>query len=251
MDKIQDLELRQNLQDTWIKVSSLPLIEDREHFIRHLRRGLGRRLGFIGRNYQFLIDELGKNGDTPLRGTFCSDIQIHLNSFYVHLRGSLDNLAWLYIFKKFPQASEDTPQYRKYADLFRADFLRLIKDDYPKIHKTVSGRTDWHDRLKSLRDPIAHRVPIYSPPAFWTKEDQTNFDKLSSEKSDALRIFNFESSDNIQKEIQCIGKYKPYISNEVSGSIDCMGMFDTLYEDLKILIEITEAFIPIYLKNVA
>lgn len=233
MDKIQDLELRQNLQDTWIKVSSLPLIGDREHFIRHLRRGLGRRLGFIGRNYQFLIDELGKNGDTPLRGTFCSDIQIHLNSFYVHLRGSLDNLAWLYIFKKFPQASEDTPQYRKYADLFRADFLRLIKDDYPKIHKTVSGRTDWHDRLKSLRDPIAHRVPIYSPPAFWTKEDQTNF----------------ESSDNIQKEIQCIGKYKPYISNEVSGRIDCMGMFVTLYEDLKILIEITEAFIPIYLKN--
>jgi hypothetical protein len=248
MNRTEDLLLRRKLEDIYLKVSTNPLLENNPHFSRHLRRGLGRRLGLIGRNYQFLIDRLRENGKKPLVGTFSSDVQIHLNSFYIHLRGALDNLAWLYIFRHFAEASEDQKKFQNMAHLFSKDFLGLAREKDFEIYRILSDRVEWNAKIKNYRDPIVHRIPMYSSPAFWTNEEAERYEELQKITYDAISASDFDFAEKLREERQCIGTYHPNIANETGGGFGCQDLFSAIHEDLAQLLGIVETFIPYYVK---
>src|SRR6266851_4614402 len=58
---------------------------------RHVREGFDRRLLMMQVSRIFLREQT--KGAEPL-DTIWEEINVHLNSYYLNLRGSLDNLAW-------------------------------------------------------------------------------------------------------------------------------------------------------------
>jgi hypothetical protein len=87
---------------------------------RHIRHGVGRRITILRRNYHFIEDVIVKAGGQPITGDCSTDLQIHLNSLYIHLRGTMDNLAWAFLHLHAGEdiPSEDDPKTRRAADFF-------------------------------------------------------------------------------------------------------------------------------------
>ncbi|MHA1540411.1 MAG: hypothetical protein ACTSXQ_08055 [Alphaproteobacteria bacterium] len=114
------------------------------------------------------------------------DINVNIQSFIFNVSGCLDNLAWIL-------HEEKNMGLGKFGiGLFKKEFQKRISDS---LKEYLISRSDWHrDYLKVFRDTLAHGIPFYIPPANFTKEDTTQFNKIESKK-----ISVFEEMDVIRQ----------------------------------------------------
>jgi hypothetical protein len=98
-----------------------------------------------------------------------TEITMHLNSFYFHLSGIIDNLAWYLEYSlKILDIKIDSGSNRKKIGLHKKknnDFLKKLKSKNEEIYNLILRYQEWFNDLNEKRDPVAHRNPIYVPPA--------------------------------------------------------------------------------------
>ena len=80
--------------------------------------------------------------------------------------GALDNLAWAlnYEMRAVPTAVEDSGTERRQVRLFHQKFWAALGQKEPELVAGLQSFAAWHTELSELRDPGAHRVPIYPVP---------------------------------------------------------------------------------------
>ncbi|MEO8277959.1 MAG: hypothetical protein ABI639_17245 [Thermoanaerobaculia bacterium] len=89
-----------------------------------------------------------------------------LNFCYLNFRGGIDNLAWAIKHRHglLPNLSEDESKGRPQVDLFGPQFLRELAGVAPGLCDGLNSFENWYGELRNLRDPSAHRIPLYVPP---------------------------------------------------------------------------------------
>jgi len=164
-----------------------------EHVKKHLHRGFLVRLAMIEHSIVKLDTELGK-AKGPLSSYLCIELSLLLNSFYLNISGSLDNLAWAlaYHYKMKPSVDENNWQHRKFAQLHNKEFLEIIdKKAKNRLGIRLRSFTKWYGDLKEFRDPGAHRIPLLVPSSIWSEHDLKEQRRLDSEA-----VVAFEKGDS-------------------------------------------------------
>lgn len=179
---------------------------------RHFNEGFVRRHYMLQSSRLFLCQHCSQSRKEPLSPYEATDCAIHLNAYYLNLRGVLDNLAWVlqYEWQLLAGVTEDGGRGRQECNLFGPRFLAALKSQHSELASVLDQHGNWARELAELRDPAAHRVPIYVPPSVITSQEQVEkFRQIEAQADVALSERGDRPISEIYREAQAVADFMP------------------------------------------
>jgi hypothetical protein len=179
--------------------------------LMHLKGGLGCRHYILRHCREYIERTCFTSTDKPLSAETATEAALHLNGYYLNLRGALDNLAWMLQMEiqVFPSITESSSG-RRNIDLFGKLFLDTLEKKSSIHARPIIALKQWGLDLAKFRDPAAHRIPLYVPPGIMTSQEQVaefrRLDELSGASEDEL---GGERRIEIMLEAQRVGSFTP------------------------------------------
>lgn len=181
---------------------------------RHFNEGFVIRHYMLQSSRLFLSEHCKQSRKEPLSPYEATDCAIHLNAYYLNLRGVLDNLAWVlqYEWRLLADVAEDKKN-RKQCNLFGNQFLAVLQLQYPKLASLLNPHKDWANELAKLRDPAAHRIPLYIPPIVFTSQEQVDkFRRIVAQAEADPSEWGDRSISEIYHEAQAVTDFMPVMT---------------------------------------
>lgn len=210
-----------------------------ERASQHLRFGLSRRALMLWENRRAVNEIVASAGVQKLNPYTCNTLNIHLNSFYVHVRGALDNLAWAvqHEFKLLPGVQDEQSRRRSECNLFGRTFRQAIRDRWPTTGKVLDDLAQWEQDFRSRRDPTAHRIPLYAPPGYISSDEEVvEYRRLSGLAADSFRAGRHHEGTSYLSQAGAVGKYAPIVWEFEDSGQQVRGMREILAHDASNLI---------------
>lgn len=206
---------------------------DHPHAYRHIKEGFIQR-HMMMQTARTSIYEAAKNVEGALPDTTRVRMNIYLNSFYLNLRGAVDNLTWAlaYELSLRDDLDEDNKGSQYFCYLFGEKFLTALEDTSETLTDFLRPFREWFDELKELRDPAAHRIPLTFPGSVLLAEEgeewQEKHNKANVLSEKALKAREqgkhdqaselLDESFSLQNEANAMGRFLPIIvTSEASG----------------------------------
>lgn len=215
------------------------------HARRHVREGYAPRLLLMQTNRFEMIKIAPLSRTKKLSSYECADLNVHVNSWYVQLRGGLDNLAWAmhYEWGLLGSGDEDDHTIRGKCHLFGKDFQRSVEAVLPELTPVLQQQADWAAEFKKLRDPIAHRVPMYAVPGVAFDDDKVRFESLNAEANAAAAAGDFNTFREKMFEAQEVGTYYHVFAMSGVGGIKLRRLPVQLASDAKAFLTLCESIV--------
>jgi hypothetical protein len=220
--------------------TSLRLSHDRaKHYTQF---GVGRRLRMIFAAYQRVFSTVAADRTEPLHLNEMASVSNDLNMIYINLRGALDNYAWAIYFEK------DLPKTKKLTDMEVGLFNNAFRNHktVEPLKPTLDGELDWNSSLKSRRDPSAHRMPLYVPPAVLNEEQAARHQAIWAERTAAIENGEFEKDNELAEEQSKLGTFTPHFMHDPTG--EGLPIYKTIPEDAGKLITLGRSLNDFLLK---
>lgn len=141
-------------------IEAVQLSENSKESTDYLNYGVNRRLLAIHAALLMMVQYIPpgqflKYGEKdPLEYEW---INLLINSIYINIAGLLDNMAWFLAKFTGMQPEECESDIRLFCKKYWK--RRNLKE----LGNLVRNHDKWHRELKNIRDPIAHRIPLYIP----------------------------------------------------------------------------------------
>lgn len=211
----------------------------------HMLYGVSRRLRLLLANMVEITSIASVQRKKPLNEDEQTKLSLHLNSLYLHIRGCLDNLAWclIYEYKLLDIDNKEEYEIGQKANMFGDKFLEQLSDVAPKIVESLKDKLEWNSELKKLRDPVAHRIPIYAVPALLDINELDKYKKVSAEANTALSEGNYELSGRLFKELNNVGDYEPYFAYSPTENNTFRKVYPKVGEDITEVLDIIDVII--------
>jgi hypothetical protein len=189
---------------------------------QHMSHGVGRRLGALRRSISRIFSLFPPSQTQPLARETLEDVQIYLQAFVINIYGVFDNWAWALVFRHdlFGQIGNRTN-----VSLFK-DSTRQFLPAALRSYLASDTIAAWHeDYLKGYRDALAHRIPIYVPPAAWSEADKVLYERLENEKVACIQAREWGRLDEVWAEQDVVGKACPVFMHEYSNDESARPVF--------------------------
>jgi len=199
---------------------------------KHLHRGLLVRVSMMEESIVELHEEL-RQASGPLDSYLASRLTLLINSYYLNLTGSLDNLAWAITYQHSlcEPVNEDCHKQRRFVQFLGNEFLAALADKGLKeLGVQLGVKRDWYREMKEFRDPAAHRVPIYVPPSLYSEADIDEHRRLDSEAAELFVQGKHSEAMTTWREVNKLGKQLPVFISETS-SVRCYDLAGRLNLD--------------------
>lgn len=169
----------------------------------HLLYGVARRLNILKRCLENIFNEFPLAAKKPLRRDVVYDVQINLHAYVMNLYGIFDNWAWSFVYRHDLLGDVGG---KHGVGLFRESLTKHLPE--PLRDFLASDKiTDWHEKyLKSFRDALAHRIPLYIPPAEFTKEEGERYNEIENKKMELIKAMEWKKFDELYEEQENIGR---------------------------------------------
>lgn len=193
LDGLVELQTRCTLEGQSI---SNPLVQE------HMLHGAGRRIMVLRRTVENIYDLFPPSTSEPLPRDTLSDVQINLHAFVMNLYGVFENWAWAFCYRHDLQTEiKDKRQIGMFSTTMKPYLPKEIRE-----YLESDVITNWQrDYLKNYRDALAHRIPLYIPPAYFTPEETERYSLLEAEELSSLRTGNLKRFEAICVEKSAIG----------------------------------------------
>jgi hypothetical protein len=212
--------------------------------IRHVKEGLIRRLYMMKSSRIFMRENTNPDRGKPLSVYLATDLAIHVNSYYLNLCGSLDNMAWAlaYEWDMLPNIDEGNLDSRRYCNLFGNRFLQDVQQRRSELANFLRGHIQWNRDLRDFRDPAAHRIPLYVPPAVLLGEEALEkFNEIGKEAEKSEKERGGRSLSEIFDEQRSVAKYVPLIITSPIDGLEPHSIPDQVGADHQRFLNVTEA----------
>lgn len=178
----------------------------------YAQHGYSRRLGTLKRCIENVFTLIAPDmSDVPERNVL-HDAQINIQAFYANVYGSIDNLAWLWVFER---DLERTISRNRVG--FRAKNVELRRTLSDEFRGYLESLDPWLEYLIEYRDALAHRIPLYIPPGNVLKKNKDEFNRLERQMTEALYVredgFEYE---RLKAEQQKLLVFQPFIAHSVN-----------------------------------
>jgi hypothetical protein len=214
--------------------------------VRHLEQGFCRRALLLREN-RFQANQIVRSSDgAPISCYQASDLTIHLNSFYIHLRGAIDNLAWMiqYEIGLLPGVQED--RRASECNLFGKRFLGALRHSKPELIFSIERKQTWEAELKRFRDPVAHRIPLFAVPAVANEEQAAEIRRLHVLASEAYAAKDFGRGMAYRHEAANVGQYRPYFVESNCDGLRVRHLPMQMAEDAQNFVELCEPILAAF-----
>ena len=143
----------------------------------YLKHGVSRRMRVVARAVERIFDLCPPDRVELLDSNERCDVEINLHAFVINVHGLLDNLAWITVHERSP----GTLPPRREVSLFKNGVKRLLSEE-GRAYLSTHLISNWHARYaREYRDALAHRIPLYVPPAFLVPSEQRRYAELERE----------------------------------------------------------------------
>jgi hypothetical protein len=184
----------------------------------YLSHGVGRRLSVLGASLDQIFDLFPPSRIAPLPHELATALQIHLHAFVINLNGVFDSWAWAFVLRH--DLFGRLKGRRENVGMFRPQTQRLLPEALRHFLESDAIRA-WHSRyLKGYRDALAHRIPLYIPPAVYSAEDAERYRQLDAETVEAIGQRDWERVDALREQQDAIGSACYHFLHEYSPSED-------------------------------
>lgn len=187
----------------------------------YLRFGVGRRLSVMRHCLNTVFDLFPPQQVKPLRSEQLNVVQISLQAFVINLSGIFDNFAWAFVLRHDLHLKEladkrGAPDRMKIGmfhpatqTFLPAELLAWANDPQIKIWQT--------DYLKSYRDALAHRIPLYIPPSRLTEAEARRFSEIETREIELIEGHQFNELDELRAEREALGMSYPIYLETPNG----------------------------------
>ncbi len=167
----------------------------------YLLNGVGRRLRILRRGINNVFRLFPPSAVEPIETDYLDDALISLHAFVINLYGLLDNLAWAFVWRH--GLEKVVP--RRQVGMFAEQTQRHLPDPL-RTYFGSPKMTRWHNEyLKGYRDALAHRIPLYIPPANYSPNDAKRHEAIERERLDAIRAREWQKVEALREEQDRLG----------------------------------------------
>ncbi len=196
-------EIVSNLIELQMETTTAGLKQESGPAREHLVHGASRRLGIIRTSLENIYKNFPLRSSIPLERENLTNCEINLHAFVINVAGIFDNWVWAFVFR---HGLEVRIRDRRQVGLFKPETQRYFPDQL-KSYLANRITIDWHtEYFKRFRDSLAHRIPLYIPPANFTEQEAELYKQLESAKMPAIMVQNWERLEEIEKLQKTIGK---------------------------------------------
>lgn len=168
----------------------------------HLLYGVSRRANVLKRCLENIFSAFPPTATKPLPRNVLCDVQINLHAYVTNLYGVFDNWAWAFVYQ---HDLLEVIGGKHRVGMFRESTTKHLPNQLSD-YLTSESIVAWHKTyLKSYRDSLAHRIPLYIPPAELTKEEGERFNKLESKKMELIEAMEWKKLEDLNEELENIG----------------------------------------------
>ena len=116
---------------------------------RYFNEGVVRRHYMLQSSRLFLCQHCRPTRKEPLSAYEATECAIHLNAYYLNLRGTLDNLAWVlqYEWRLLANVTEDEGR-RMDCYLFGSRFLNALQSRHAALASVLEQHRTWERDLR-------------------------------------------------------------------------------------------------------
>jgi hypothetical protein len=155
-----------------------------------------------------------------------------LNVVYINIVGLIDNLAWAAFHEKAPAALEGLQPTQ--IGLFTRALART--DELHALSAALEGYRGWFEELRTRRDPAAHRIPLYVPPALLNEAQAQEHERLAQQANEVIQRHDWAGWDNIMDQQQQLGRL--YLLFLTSPGAPMYNFYPTIPEDAGQMVKI-------------
>lgn len=184
-----------------------------ERAVEYLRHGVGRRLDILRKGMEQIFALFPPSQERPLPRETLAAVQLYLHAFVINVAGVLDNWAWAFVFR---HALLDAIGDRRNVDLFKRATQRFLPATLREYLISTEIERWQAEYLSGYRDALAHRIPLYIPPAAFSEEDSSRYERLEKEKAVRIKNHDWDRLDAIWAEQQAIGTASPVFMQSFS-----------------------------------
>lgn len=193
----------QGLQALMLQTVVLGQELDGEGVKEHLLHGVARRLSVLKRSLENIFTTFPLTTNRPLERNDLYDVQINLHAYVINLYGIFDNWAWAFVHRHDLLGKVGG---KHGVGLFKRETARFLPQ-FLREYLAGGETRSWHeDYLKSFRDSLAHRIPLYIPPMEVTKEEGQRYNEMESEKINLIKSVEWEKLETLYEEQSKIGR---------------------------------------------
>lgn len=213
-----------------------PVVEE------YMLHGAGRRVSLLRRTIQNIFRAFPPSTAQPLGTDALEEAQINLQAFVINVYGVFENLAWAFLHRHNLVAAVGS---RHNISLFKARTQQLLP---PELRQYLTSETisRWHNQyLKAYRDALAHRIPLYIPPATFTRDEADRYNQLLEEEVTCIRAQRWERLEQVRAEMTRTGR--PYFaflnSFSATAKLAPVALHPQLICDAKAVIEFGQLYL--------
>lgn len=187
--------------------------QENEHTKEFLLSGLGRRLKILRYSLLTIFRLFPPEATRPIASDDLEGVQVAHHAFVMNLYGTFENWAWAFVSRHGLLGAIGD---RKKIGLF----LRSTQQFLPvplKAYLASETMIRWHtDYLKNYRDALAHRIPLYIPPAAYTHEEGARYMKLDREECEHIVAQRWDDLERARQEKDALGSAYPVFLHSLS-----------------------------------
>jgi hypothetical protein len=209
--------------DALTLLSRVAFTPEASHFLRF---GVMRRLRMIDSAFKSFQAVVPPNRTVPLSQEQSDRVCRDLNAIYIDLLGLLDNYAWVVVHQHGSAATKAKNALS--IGLFKQAFA--VDPSLKAVADALQPFRDWETDVKTRRNPAAHRMPLYVPPAALTPEDVVQVERFEALISQALHAQEFEKMDALRESRRRVGTLVPKFLHDPGEPV--IDIYPTVPEDI-------------------
>jgi len=215
----------------------------------HVRYGAGRRQKIIRQSLRDLHAVAPADRRKPMQQDEVDTASRALNDFYIHALGLLDNYAHA-VGSQLAGDRFNALRPMK-GTLFSREFLDCCNS--PTLPSLVEPFRSWADTVRSLRNPVAHGIPLTVPPAIITNATKVEHEAASEaywaafnnpppvdipDRAEAYAAWAARV-EGLMNRLESIGEFQPLIAHDPRA--ETVPICPTVLDDAGTLIRLCRA----------
>lgn len=140
------------------------------------------------------------------------DAQINVQAFFANVYGSLDNLAWVWVYEG---GLEGTIQRNRVGLRVQNTELRSTLSE--AFQNYLASRDEWMEHVIEYRDALAHRIPLYIPPGGVPTRNVDAYNDLTRRMHEALYVLRDPSEwERLSAQQDELLIFQPMITHSIT-----------------------------------
>jgi hypothetical protein len=149
-----------------------------------------------------------------------------------------------YEWEILPGITEVDQRGRQKCNLFGGDFLKALKQKYLQLSFVLENHSNWSKELAELRDPAAHRIPLYVPSSVIASQEQIDkFRRIEAQADVNPSGRGDRPISEIYCEARAVADFAPVMIMSTPQGFEMRSIDEQLQRDHDTYLKIAEAVV--------